>query len=657
MTALSGISDLPLFKSKSLDSADFESLLELLPDAFFIIEKNGRILFANSKTVELSAYTRQELRELDISSIFPSLKINKLFNSETQNLEGIALVTRRSKEIITNLELTALEGNSALTAISIKRSSVIESEKERGKRSTNRWEAIHILSLAAQQKDLSSTYRQILQAGTLLIGAKHLAIYGKENNSKLELLAVQGSKINFPAKISLEEIAHLREPKLWERGNRIKNSLHQLAHDHQLTFLASSPLEMTKPNHGLIIAADEEIAPPNDIHTLLQILAASASTAEINLLLFEQMQLQMDALSKNNALSHKLEESVQDGILYLDKELNVQGINPSAESMLGYSAEETIGRSVNNILISSHPLLNSLVRAQSGKQNEDVGDIKLHRRDGSDLLANLRIEIILENDDVSRIVVFITDLSENEALHIQSQQLQQRAWLGEVTAIFAHEVRNPINNISTGLQLMQINFDENDPLQEQISALQEDCDRLEHRMKSVLSFSRAMDHNPELIDLGVFCQIQLDRWRAKMTRNNIEPHLTLDKEASMIMGDRQSLDQVFTNLISNSIQAFDDQENGVIAVKLKNALDDAGNKIVILHFSDNGPGIPKDLAKRVFDPFFTTKASEGTGLGLAITKRIIQAHRGEIDLESFPGGTMFKIKLPGSNQVEGMEKE
>ena len=69
------------------------------------------------------------------------------------------------------------------------------------------------------------------------------------------------------------------------------------------------------------------------------------------------------------------------------------------------------------------------------------------------------------------------------------------------------------------------------------------------------------------------------------------------------------------------------------------------------------PGIPKDLAKRVFDPFFTTKESEGTGLGLAITKRIIQAHKGEIELESFPGGTMFKIKLPGVTQIEGTEKE
>jgi signal transduction histidine kinase len=68
--------------------------------------------------------------------------------------------------------------------------------------------------------------------------------------------------------------------------------------------------------------------------------------------------------------------------------------------------------------------------------------------------------------------------------------------------------------------------------------------------------------------------------------------------------------------------------------------------MVDIHISDNGPGIPEDLRKRVFEPFFTTKDEEGTGLGLAITRRIIMAHKGEIDLESFPGGTLFKIQLP-----------
>ena len=73
---------------------------------------------------------------------------------------------------------------------------------------------------------------------------------------------------------------------------------------------------------------------------------------------------------------------------------------------------------------------------------------------------------------------------------------------------------------------------------------------------------------------------------------------------------------------------------------------------VEIQLSDTGPGIPEDLRNRVFDPFFTTKVDEGTGLGLAITRRIIMAHKGKIDLESFPGGTLFKILLPITTETK-----
>ena len=68
--------------------------------------------------------------------------------------------------------------------------------------------------------------------------------------------------------------------------------------------------------------------------------------------------------------------------------------------------------------------------------------------------------------------------------------------------------------------------------------------------------------------------------------------------------------------------------------------------MVDMQISDSGPGIPEEIRKRIFEPFFTTKGQGGTGLGLAITRRIIMAHNGKIECESFPGGTLFKIQLP-----------
>ena len=95
------------------------------------------------------------------------------------------------------------------------------------------------------------------------------------------------------------------------------------------------------------------------------------------------------------------------------------------------------------------------------------------------------------------IVIFLHDITENEQIRVKTQQLEQRAVLGEVTAIFAHEVRNPINNISMGLQLLGTKFAADDPNQELIGRLQTDCTRLTHLMESVLSFSRPMEFKME----------------------------------------------------------------------------------------------------------------------------------------------------------------
>ena len=146
-------------------------------------------------------------------------------------------------------------------------------------------------------------------------------------------------------------------------------------------------------------------------------------------------------------------------------------------------------------------------------------------------------------------------------------------------------------------------------------------------------FSRSLEHHPEPMDMGEFCRQQMDRWRARMQHKDIQDHLQISEGVPAVMGDRRALDQVFTNLI--------------VAIKVSRSKT-AG--MVDIQLSDNGPGIPEDLRKRVFDPFFTTKDDEGTGLGLAITRRIVMAHKGEISLESFPGGTLFKIQLPAASE-------
>jgi two-component system sensor histidine kinase AtoS len=647
--ALSGIGELPLFKRRSTGAEEMDALLDLLPHATLIADsRNGRVLFANAQAALLTGYTRKEFLELDLKTLLPDFAA--AVNGERSKGRTLTLVKRNSSSLSVVAKETSLGGPDHWIAVSLQPAT--EVEVDRAALEQQRWDAMHMLALAAQQPELASCFRQILQAGNLLTGAEHLLLYTQVNEGKLVLEAVLGSGVEFPAMLEEKDLGHLRTPKVWQTGKPIESPLHKVAHANKLAYIATTPLDLTQPQSGLLVAADGQNAPSKELLTLLQILAASAATAALNTEMLGGLQQNLSGLKENEELGETLQENVQDGLLFVGPGFNIVAINPAAELMLGYTAEEVRGRPANDVLISGQPLLPSLESALKEGKTLEVGERKLHRRDGSEFLAGVRMAPIRKDGKVQRIAVMLTDLSEHEAFHVRSQQLQQRAWLGEVTAIFAHEVRNPINNISTGLQLMQLNLPEQDPLQEQIKRLQEDCDRLEHRMKSVLSFSRNLEHKPEPLDIGEFCRGQLERWRPRMARKNIQEHLQVAINTPLVYGDRRALDQVFTNLITNAIQAMDEQENGFLAIKITPSPDN--EHMVDIHISDNGPGIPEDLRKRVFEPFFTTKDQEGTGLGLAITRRIIMAHRGEIELESFPGGTLFKIQLPiAPAQTEG----
>ena len=118
-----------------------------------------------------------------------------------------------------------------------------------------------------------------------------------------------------------------------------------------------------------------------------------------------------------------------------------------------------------------------------------------------------------------------------------------------------------------------------------------------------------------------------------------------------MLGDKRSLEQVFTNIISNAVQVMSERGSGTLNIKISKDQTPSGKEIIQIDLADNGPGIPLEHQTKIFDPFYTTNPN-GTGLGLSITKQIITAHRGNITLTSFPGATVFHIQLPTAAATE-----
>ncbi len=248
-------------------------------------------------------------------------------------------------------------------------------------------------------------------------------------------------------------------------------------------------------------------------------------------------------------------------------------------------------------------------------------------------------------DEVSQCLIAFNKMTHEIEIH-QAQLVQSRkmASIGTFTSGIAHELNNPINNIS--LIVDTLLEDGEDLSRQQRISLYEDlmnqADRSTDIVKSLLEFSRTDQEHLEKISLE-----ELVDKTARLVKNEMQlQQITFKKEIKgqllPIWIDKSRLQQALLNLLINGIQAM--PKGGILSIILGPGKNPGEMRIDV---SDTGVGIPADQLDSIFDPFFTTKKEgEGTGLGLSVTYGIIQKHGGRITVKSTQGkGTCFSIFL------------
>jgi signal transduction histidine kinase len=310
--------------------------------------------------------------------------------------------------------------------------------------------------------------------------------------------------------------------------------------------------------------------------------------------------------------------------------------------MLGYERSELQGLPVQDVIVGATDVQGTFLDALGHEIETERAHLTIHRRDGTPLPVHLRV-VPIKAETQSRLLVVIQDRSEQKAYEDQREILAQRAILGEVTAILAHEVRNPINNISTGVQLVASRLGEDHPQYDSLERLRKECDRLNQLLSDVLFFARPLELKMEPLDLSDLMDRLLQRWSPRFNQLKIRHHTDFEPDLPRVLADPRTFEQVVLNLITNALQAMTD--GGTISINLSETTSNQG-RMVELQIADTGPGIPPKVIDRIFDPFYTTK-KDGTGLGLAISRRILTAHKGTIHVESFTdAGTVFTICVP-----------
>jgi two-component system sensor histidine kinase AtoS len=653
------ISNLRLSK-KSEDDHLFD-LLNALPSPILIVDTEiWQIHFSNHAACELLNHTLPELLNLKLNDLFDNWNPGIMKVISNLNPNGQPLYTSPFRVRLAH----GNDGNAELQLHFIPFSEIEDRTilliESGGNDQFSHlpdlqeiWKGLSKLADATNDPDLESALKTVLEAGRLLTGSDLFAVYQAQSGAPyFKRIAEIGEISSLPAVLTDQDFDSLNQPNLWVTGNRPSSLLHRIARMDGFTFLASTVLGENNAAIGLLVIGDRNQAPPEYIHGLIKILSSWITRLIQDFISRSETQITLETQRVKLSIQQVVLESLKEGILLIDPELNILEINSAAEMMFGYTNRESKGKPVENIIIGRQSIASILASAQQGSPTYNFGNFRLYKRNGDEISTLLRVVPIQESGKLIAIAVLIQDLSELEEASLKAQLFEQRALLGDATAMFAHEMRNPLNNISSTLQLMLRKLSEDDPDRKTTERMLQDCARLEEQISAVLEISRPSKFIMENLDLQELLTHLVERLSPRIHRFNVQYDLHFPPNCPSIKGNTRGLEEVFSNLINNSIEAMS-ETGGHLILRMQPIQTQDGRTSVHVAVADTGPGISPEHREHLFKPFFTTK-EKGTGLGLAIVKSIVLAHKGVIKVDYYTPGTVFNIYFPAN--IEKVEE-
>ena len=312
-------------------------------------------------------------------------------------------------------------------------------------------------------------------------------------------------------------------------------------------------------------------------------------------------------------------------------------VNQMAIRHYGYSREEFLAMTIKDIRAAE-----DIPKLQENLQSLPPGlkrvGVRTHRKkDGTSIDVEIFVYDIVFRGRPARLVL-VNDVTERQQREEALKETARLTALAETASIFAHEVANPLNGISTMLQML---------LRGKISSDAESCEMLQdalgeiNRLGNLLqefrTFARPETIYPEPLDLKELVREILSTETLDYSKRGIRVEQEFNPNVFLMKADRQKLKQVLLNLFKNAVEAM--PGGGTLKIRAY----ESGPRVFI-EISDTGIGIAEGT--KIFDAFATTKP-HGTGLGLPIVKKIVSAHGGTVTYQSRPGqGTVFALSFP-----------
>ncbi len=382
---------------------------------------------------------------------------------------------------------------------------------------------------------------------------------------------------------------------------------------------------------------------------IVRTLLDQAALAIENAQLLDQVHRQLARVTSLQRHNEEILESSPAGIVVLDTEGRVTSANLAFAAIAGRTRGELLGAKILEIFpLDALPEPGSGIRQLSF---EDASGGLRHLQLTAAPLPDLAEAAAGPRAD--RVLV-VQDVSERVAMERAMREQDRLASLGVLAAGVAHEVNTPLTGISSYAQMLLADTDASDPRRELLQKVERQTFRASRIVNGLLEFARKRDHESGPVALSALLQETADLLRERLQARGVVIEWQLPEAAPVVSGSEGELQQVFTNLLLNALDAAPEQGGRiVIAIDAEPARPGATPGVQV-RIEDNGSGIEAQHLAKVFEPFYTTKTGKGgTGLGLAISRSIIEQHGGRIRVESSGKdlGCRFVVELPGPGKA------
>jgi len=349
------------------------------------------------------------------------------------------------------------------------------------------------------------------------------------------------------------------------------------------------------------------------------------------------------AFDRLDLLHRSIIESVDTGILTVNLEGHIRSFNRAAEEISGFTFGEVFDRSVEEIFPGVSDVLSPAGSEERKRQRKRL-EILVRKKSGADMVLGISDSPLVEQGVKIGSILIFQDLTPFKEMEREGEKNKQLAFIGQMAAGLAHELRTPLQSLSGSIQILRRDLRLAPSDERLMQVILRAKDQMEGLVRNFLLMARSNLGRRAETDVGELVKDVIESLAVGSEWNSrVELREDLGQDL-WVMGDPAELRQVLWNLMINAIQSM--PEGGTLSVTARPDGDNGEARAVRVEIGDTGPGIDPVHIEKIWEPFYTTR-EKGSGLGLAIVRRIVESHGGAVEVQSEAmRGSRFRVRLP-----------